>query len=699
MKRRPRTANRRRWPAIGAAIGLASGPAFGQGVELPETVVTASRGAEQWEEAMYSVAAIPEEEIFEQGYRTVPEALAHTPGVSVQKTTHGHGSPFVRGFTGRQNLLLVDGVRVNNSTWRGGPVQYWNTVDAFAIDRIELVKSQGSVLYGSDALGGTLNVLPRGSGFADEEPGPFLGGAGFHQFRTNGGSHLGRLETRFGEGGTWGVLLGVSAKDFGDIRDDALGRMRRTGYQEQNLDLKLEVRPDPGLKLTVAHQSLNQDNVWRWHSTVFNDRSWRGAATGTFPARIYDQERSLSYFRVEAAPDAGPVREWTATLSRQTARDGEFQDRGPADIRTAGIEVDTWGLDVQFRTAPAGGDLLWGLDYYYDGIEAAGTRTGKDPRSRRPVADDSAYGLGGVFVHYRRPVGERFELAGGARYTRAEVELGRLWDEGLGADTSARDSWDQVVFNLRGLWKPGGSWTVYGGASQGFRAPNVEDLSGNLTSRSGLESVGSLDLSPEESWTFELGSRRRDGELDAGVAVFHTLVDDLITSVPVTEGSGTVVSTNAQDARITGVELDAAWRFTAGWTLSGFLSWQEGTSETPASLGGPAAEQWVSRLSPLRGSLALRYDSPGGRWWAETRLTAAAKADKLSDGDRTDTQRIPPGGTPGYLVASLNGGWDPADDIALTVGLENLTDADYRIHGSGVNQPGFGAVLGGRVRF
>ena len=96
----------------------------------------------------------------------------------VQKTANGHGSPFIRGFTGRQNLLLVDGVRLNNSTFRSGPVQYWNTVDPLSIDHIELIKSQGSVLYGSDAVGGTLNAFTKSSDFRARTDGQaYVGGS------------------------------------------------------------------------------------------------------------------------------------------------------------------------------------------------------------------------------------------------------------------------------------------------------------------------------------------------------------------------------------------------------------------------------------------------------------------------------------------------------------------------------------------
>lgn len=695
-------------------VGILAGCAYVANAEvvvLPETVVTAGREEEEGSAVLHSVEVIGEEEFVEQGYRTVPEALANTPGVSVQKTTHGHGSPFVRGFTGRQNLLLVDGVRMNNSTYRSGPVQYWNTVDGFAIDRMELVKSQGSVLYGSDALGGTLNVLSRGSGFEAEAPGMFWGGSSFYQYRTNGeGSHIGRLEARFGEGGKWGILLGVAAKDFGDLEDSGLGTMKNTGYDEENLDFKFEMLVNPDVKVTLAHQYLNQDDVWRWHSTVYNDKSWHGTvfdvdSGGTkdlLDARIYDQERSLSYLRFEGANSSGFIQNWAATLSYQKSQDSQFRletDKDPDEFRRGLVEVETYGLDLQFESEVGQGALVYGVDYYQDEVDSDGSRTDEDAEAQRPVADDSTYYNGGLFAQYRWKATEQTEVAFGARYTRTEVEIGKLWDGNLGMDVSADDEWDHVVFNLRGLHRINDQWSIYGGVSEGFRAPNLDDLSGNVTSRSGTEVSGSLDLEPEESWTYELGTRYQNECFEFGMAGFYTVVDDLIVRVPVAEGEDDKISTNAQEAEIYGIELDAAWRLARGWTISGFLTWQEGESDTPLWVGGPVEEQWVSRLSPLRGSVAVRYDSPDERWWVEGRVTAADKADKLSEGDKGDTQRIPPGGTPSYVVASLRGGWEVNENVSLTLGLENLTDEDYRVHGSGVNGEGFGVVIGARVGF
>ena len=664
---------------------------------LPDTVVTASRIGEASLESMSSVGVVTAEQFREQGFRTVPEALANTPGVMVQKTTHGHGSPFIRGFTGRQNLLLVDGVRINNSTYRSGPVQYWNTVDGFSMDRLELVRSQGSVQYGSDALGGTMNILTADTGFLTADPGWFQRGSAQYRFDTNSRSHVGRLQTRFGDGKNWGASIGLTGKDFGDIRDSALGRMKKTGYPEQNLDVKVETLLSPSTHLTFAHQYLNQDDVWRWHSTIYNDTPWNGTSTGSYGARIYDQERSLTYLKVAGDLIDSPVRNYSATLSFQRSQDSAFQDRSATDVRTQVIDVDTIGLDVQLESDLFDGNLVYGVDYYRDSIDSAGSRTGRDPRSRRPIADDSSYHLLGAFAQLRKPLSQKLEASLGARITHAEAELGKVWNPDNSADISASEDWSNIVFNARALYRLDDGWNLYGGASQGFRAPNAHDLSGNITSRSGQEQLGALDLEPEKSWTFELGSRFTSGDISFGAAGFYTLVDDLIISVPTAPGGDTVEATNAQEAEIIGLELEAAVRLLDNLTLSGHLTWQEGDTTSPSFLGGPSEEAPVSRLSPLLASLALRYNSPDQRWWVEGRVTAASKQDELSARDQRDTQRIPPGGTPGYLVASIRAGLQVSESLELTAALENITDEDYRIHGSGVNQPGFNAIIGAKV--
>ena len=122
------------------------------------------------------------------------------------------------------------------------------------------------MLFGSDAIGGTVNTLSKSSNFRQEN-GPFSGGAAYYRFDTNSESHLGRIEQRFGVGEKWGIMLGYSASDIGDIRDSGLGTMRGTGYSQLSHDLKLEYALTPSQTLTLAHFHLDQRRSYRAGTT------------------------------------------------------------------------------------------------------------------------------------------------------------------------------------------------------------------------------------------------------------------------------------------------------------------------------------------------------------------------------------------------------------------------------------------------
>ncbi len=674
---------------------------------LDPLVVTAVRTETALEDTAYTTHILDSNFLEQGNHRTLPEALQYIPGVLVQKTAAGHGSPFIRGFTGRQNLIMVDGVRMNNSSWRSGPVQYWNTIDSRSIERYELIKNQGSVLYGSDAIGGTANVITKSSNFRNFADGEhFFFGSGDYEFRSNGdGSHIGRVESGVGIGNQFGFFLGVTGKDFGDIRGPKVGVMENTGYTEEAFDLRFDMALFDSSTLTFAHQYVNQDDVWRFHSTVFNQgwtKDGKVATPGNFQARIYDEKRSLTYLRLKGASPVADawLDRWSLTLSYQTQEDREFQDRSAGaatDLRLQETEVETFGFDLSLESDIGEGTLVYGLDYYHDEVDAFGQRdsTGAglvNTPGFRPVADDSKYDLVGAFAQYTWRPSQHFEVTGGGRFTHAEARLGKFFDASLGEDRSASRSWDDVSGSLRALYRLNDTWSVYAGISQAFRAPNLTDLSGNLTTLSGTPAAGNVDVDPEEFITYELGTRYNADTIYLNWSVYYTDISDIITGVPAAAGSGTNITTNGQDGKIYGVELEGRWRFHADWTLSGFAAWQDGETETPLFIGGPVQTDNLSRLNPLSGSLALRWDAPSRRYWVEGRVLAAAKQDKLSRRDQTDTQRIPIGGTPSYVVLMANAGWQVNDHLDLTLGLENLTNEDYRTHGSGQNEPGFGAI-------
>jgi hemoglobin/transferrin/lactoferrin receptor protein len=691
------------------ALLLAATPGLSQDFLAP-LIVTASRFEQPARDVPHSAQRIDSAEIQQNQRRTLPETLQSTPGVLVQKTAHGHGSPFIRGFTGRQNLLLVDGVRINNSTFRSGPVQYWNTLDALAIDHIELIRSQGSVLYGSDAAGGTLNAFTKSSDFRARKFGEsYTAGSASYEFRSSGqGSHVGRLETEAGVGGRFGVWLGISSKDFCDIEDSAIGRMKGTGYPEEDLDFRMDYAVSPESTVTLAHQYVNQDAISRWHRTL-NNPGWQHdghfAAPGLWTSNDYDQERSLSYLRYAGtqSDNTAFINRWSATLSYQTVADSEFQNRNPAEdsLRQSHIDLNTIGFDLTLESHAGPGTWVYGLDYYHDEVDSTGFRNntaGTAFKESLPVADDSNYDLFGVFTQYQWKAGERLEITPGLRYTSAKASLGRFYDAAGVMQKDQSENWDSLVGSLRGLYRIDDGWSLFGGLSQAFRAPNLDDLSGNLTAKSGSTALGSVGLDAEEFLTYEIGARRQSETTSLEAAVFYTDVKNVILPVPTGLGASSLIATNASEGYIYGAELQGAWRFHPQWTLSGFAAWQDGRTESPAFLGGPTLDKPMTRLLPLTGSLALRWTSASSLYWIEGRLLAASEEDRITDQDQAaDNQRIPTGGTPGYWVASLRAGWQPRENLSLTCGVENLTDEDYRNHGSGQNESGLQGIFGIRV--
>jgi hemoglobin/transferrin/lactoferrin receptor protein len=504
---------------------------------LPEIVVTANRTPKEIGEVPYTLDILTAKDLLENATRTLPQAFLNTPGVLVQQTTPGHGSPYIRGFTGRQNLLLQDGIRLNNSTWRNGPVQYWNTLDAQAIDRLELIKSQGSVLFGSDAIGGTVNTLSKSSNFRQEN-GPFSGGAAYYRFDTNSKSHLGRIEQRFGVGEKWGIMLGYSASDIGDIRDSGLGTMRNTGYSQLSHDLKLEYALTPSQTLTLAHFHLDQDDLSRWHNTIHNPGWTQGSSfttAGTDLSRDYDQERSLTYLRFEETnANSSWIDRYQATISFQRTQDSEFRVRESGRSDTRILDIDTFGLSLVAGT----GETVWGADYFHDQVDSQGFRNSTPRPSNRPIADDSTYESIGVFTNYTGAIGQRFAYDTGARFTYIQAQWDGYRPDGAIVDQIGDGSWDNLSLSLRGQYELDDFWTIFGGASQAFRAPNLDDLTGRQFSLNGLDENGSPDVDPEKYLTSEFGTRFNDSEFSLELSGYYTFINNGIA-----KDSGNKIST------------------------------------------------------------------------------------------------------------------------------------------------------------
>ncbi len=675
-------------------------------------IISASRYAQPAFDTPANVGEVSGEEILERGYRTVPEALQYEPGVMVQKTAHGQGSPFIRGFTGFRTLMLIDGVRLNNSVFREGPNQYWATVDPYSVAQLELVKGPSSVLYGSDAIGGTVNAItksPVGYGV-----GTNVNSRAYYRVASGENSHTVRGETSITVDDKIGFLIGGTGKWYGDLRaGHGSSDLDNSGYDEWDADFKGEYFFNPDTKLVFAYQRVQINSAPRTHSTNVA-KSFAGSAIGTDRQRDLDNNRELAYVQLHSENVKGQFFDTLrAGLSWQSQWESEDRIVANGNRNLAEFNVGTAGVFVHLESPTPVGRLAYGLEYYHDNVNSFERRSNEAaPRIQGPVGDNAAYDLLGIYLQDTIPLAEHLDLVLGGRFTYAAAEADRVHQPELNPITSTpiaiEDDWSNFVGSARVIYGlVPERLNLFGGVSQGFRAPNLSDLTASRSAASGAFESAALDVDPEHYLSFEVGLKADHQDYGAQTSYFYTVIQDMIIRGPTGQTTGGVPDepivrgVNSGDGYVQGVELEGWYRVCPDFTVFGNVTWMEGRVDTFLNVTDPTSlrERALSRVQPLTGLIGLRYDEPARKWWAETTVQSAVKADHLSPGDVADTQRIPPGGTPDWTVWSIRGGIRVTPDITATIGLENLTNEDYRIHGSGINNVGRQVVLGIEVKF
>ena len=671
------------------------------GYDLEEIVVTASRRSENAFVMPYliSIRGMQELQTVRQ-VRTIPDALRDLPGVMIQKTAHGQGSPFIRGFTGLRTLLLIDGIRLNNSTFREGPNQYWNTVDPLSAYRLEVVHGPTAVLYGSDAIGGTVNAISRS--YRDM---PWAKGFQWRLYaRAASAEDSLVLRPEIGYAGERFDLIGAfSAKNFGDLNGgDDVGRQPKTGYDERDAELKLHFEIDDSQWLSFAVQHVEQDDAWRVHKTVFG-KSWEGTTVGDERRRSLSQERTLGYVQYRASNLNDWLSEMALSLSFHQQSEERIRTRSDARTDIQGVDVGTTGLFGHLVIPADFGTVTTGLEFYHDQVDSYRTDFNADGtlrsvRIQGPVADDATYSTMAVFLQDQLTLGERTDLTLGLRYTQSSADAKNVEDPLSGERIRIEDDWGATTLSARVNHRTGiaGRTVVFGGISQGFRAPNLSDLTRFDSARSNEIETPVTALDSEEFLSHEIGVKYAGERWTTQAAAFRTDIRDMVVRTPtgnVIAGDNEITKKNSGRGHVHGIELQARYLLDDAWSVFGNLTWMDGELDTFPTSEPVLVREPLDRLMPLSATAGLRWTAGDDKKWFEGQLSFADEQDQLSTRDKSDTDRIPPGGTPGYAVLTLRGGWHLSSRLSISAALENLLDEDYRVHGSGINEPGRNLVV------
>ncbi len=654
----------------------------------------------------YSANQITQEDIRDKITRTMPESLIQIPGISIQKTAHGHGSPFIRGFTGFRNILTVDGIRLNNSVFREGPNQYWNTLDSFMLNRIEVLKGPASVLYGSDSIGGTVITSTK-------EPKTFEKGfhsnaANYFRYSSSEGSFTERGEI-IGNYDSLGLFAGLTIRDYGDLTTAKLGRLENSGYDEYDADLKFVYKLAEKEKIVVAYQRTRQDDVPRTHRTKFAE-SWHGTTVGTDLRHDFDQERDLIYAQYHKEDIRNSFMSDVSisiSLHRHAEEFVRVTSTKKQEFRS--FAVNTAGLWAKAGSQISIGYLTYGFEYYSDDVQSQGkdiSSTGAITEfDRGEVADDSDYQMLGIFIQDEFSPQKNLSIILGARYSLSIVDAGAVDPAGFGAAPLASfdKSFRAIVGNARLLYSLNDNFNLIGGISQGFRAPVLDDLTAVKLVMSGQTDYPSPNLDPEKSITYEVGLRAKfPGTFQGNTFLFFTDLDDFIRRVSAPSISPTAFQKdNFGGGFVKGFEIEGRYNVTQTIALFGDFSWVIGNAD--ALVGNRRVERPLAKVNPTMIHLGINYEMIPSQHWIEFVVTAARHQDRLAPEESgeiaNDFQRIPPDGTPGYTIYSLRMYRELNKNFLLNLGVDNIGNKAYRVHGSGQNEPGTNFLIGLTSKF
>ena len=677
----------------------------GSQAPMPEVVVTGKRAKEDPFTADRSVTVVSEQELVESSPRTTPEALWNAPGVFVQQTNNGGGSPILRGMIGPQVLLMVDGIRLNNSTYRTGPVQYLNMIDPFSIDRIEVLRGPGSVLYGSDAMGGVIQVFPIAPGdFRTPHAYNASGRLAYRFEAANSGSSLhGHLST--GSGG-FSLLAGATYKDIGNlIAGGDIGEQPYSGYENTSAIGGLTYRFSDGFtsgwtaKIGYLFNRIENagrtDKLWDKHSLQMYDNDDHlvyGKVHMIFRPIHTTADVSLSYQNFFERKDAHTVGDnFRAVL--YTTRDD--------------VQADTMGMDLAMQTSLAGNrvQLNYGAMWYRDWASAERRNRPADsiwfPAADNAYPDGSTYDTFGLYIMGQ---GDPLTLKNHTLRMTAGYRMHGM--QGFAPETASLPEVDfgdiGHVFHAGVQYLYARTATVALTFSQGFRAPNLQEAI-MLGDTGKYFHIPNDDLGPETNDTLELLGRIRMWRVTATWAGYVSFLHNLIKRVPATykgqseiAGKDVYHNVNGNEGLLLGTE--ATLRVDIGWGLSAFgnITYTWGEESIP-----DGEDQPLTRIPPLFGTVTLRYDIPTAhpvKGFIEAYVRAAGKQDRLSAEDKADS-RIPEGGTPGWWTLNVRIGATLYEHIRLSMAIENMLDEEYKYHASGIYSPGFNAIMTAELMF
>ncbi len=660
-----------------------------------ELVVTAGRQEQLSGQTPVPVSVLTREQIEREQPEKMADLFKQIPGVEIQGEGPFRGIPVIRGLTSNRVLILVDGQRLNNARestdFAGIQPALVNLAD---VERIEVLRGPASVQYGSDAIGGVVNIITRKPDLGGQDF-KITGDAAYEYASTSDSQQLRASVSGTGEG--FSFFVGGTSEDVGNYTA-ADGAAEDPRYEDYVLSDN--VVPNSGMEQTTFNGNFRfvtgDQGVFRVNAEVVRTKNVGFPGFDPATSGIDISFPNFDRDKVALAWESGPVwglsdivlSTWYQEINKESIRNFDFGFFFSNQFTQSVIK--SLGFNAQsIADLGTAHHLTFGLDIYQDKLhDNARSETSFSPPSDEVTVPDSHQRGLGLYVEDRITLSPRVTLNAGLRgddFSFVTENDPRYTGEQFDVNQSA------LAGNLGVVWQVAQHVNVTGLIARGFRAPNLQERSFiGLASTGDTFILQNPFLDSETSWNYEAGFKVRYDRYSGGLNIYYNDLNNFITlqfldpSESPIPGLDAARLENVEKATIKGIELDLEAIFARWWTAFGSFALIEGDNNI--------TNEPLSSIPPMKVILGLRYQRAS--WWTEANMRWLDSQTRLpTDDPRFET------GTPGFTVYALRGGYDFDFGLGVMVALENLTDKLYNEPYNNRPEPGRNLRATLRYRF
>jgi len=702
---------------------------------LSEVVVYANKFPTASKNIVQTIGLITDKTFINQQANTA-DILTNSGQVFVQKSQLGGGSPVIRGFEASRVLLMVDGIRMNSAIFRAGHLQNIITVDNMILDRVEINYGPSSTMYGSDALGGVVNLFTKNPTLSTSAAWKTNGNV-IYRYANGQNENRQHIDINIANN-KWAYLTSFTNSSFGDLRqgnnrsstypdfgkrlffvtrengvdianDNAaqVNIQKVTGYTQTDLLQKIMFKPTANVEHLLNIQLSNSSNINRYDRLTETSKGLPVYSEWYYGPQV----RNMVGYKYTASALKGYFQELTVNTNYQHLEESRISRKFKSANKDFRIEnVDMLGVNADLLHQQKNGDLHFGLESYYNIVKSTAYRTNIVTNANSAITTRYSDGptnmaYQAVYLQQTKYLDAHWVLNEGIRLNMVQLNA-QFKDTSLMhfPFTEAKQSNAAFTGNLELAYNAEDGYRLTFGLSSGFRAPNIDDLTKVFDTKTGYVVVPNKDLKPEYTYNAEVNLSKSSTAFSWGASLFYTwfknaLVADKFTwngqSKIIYQGvlSDVYATQNKAKAIVYGFNVNGRLRIMDNTDIAGTYTYTKGTYNNGIK------EMPLDHIPPSYGRLGIKHGNE--KWNAEVFSVFNGWkriADYNLNGEDNEIYATKDG-MPSWMTLNFASYYNPRKNISVVFQVENITDLNYRYFASGISAVGRNYILSCRVSF